>query len=712
MKQNITLGLFLFLSLFSLNAVAQTTIFSENFSGITTGNNNTTGGSGTAWNGNSNFTVDANSKAYQAGGAVKLGTGSLVGYITTIPLDLGQSGGAFTLTFDVKGWTTVEGDIKITVTGLAQQTVTYTATMASAFETKTVNFTGGTAASTIRIETTAKRAFIDNVTVTVPETLDAPVATAATSVDTNSFTAHWDAVADATGYSLDVSLTADFATFVTGYEDLTVTGTSQLVSGLTSNTVYYYRVRAVDGTVISENSNVIDVATICGPFTFPDVSAVEYCGSATVEELPFVGGSYTWYATETGGTALDMDDALATGTYYATQTVNGCESERVSLDVTIIVVDAPEAEDMIICNSGTVADLMPNGANYKWYADDTSTTVLPATDVLESGTYYVAQVVSNCISERVPVEVTVLVVDMPDAEDMVICTSGTVADLVPNGANYKWYADETSVNALPATEALVDGAYYVSHVVGDCESDRTLVDVTITIVDAPDAEDMVICTSGTVADLTPGGTTYKWYADGVSLNVLPETDVLENGTYYVSQVIGDCESERTAVEVTIETPAAPEGASPQDFTEGETLADLDVTVEGGGDLVWYADEALTTELPATTVLTDGMTYYAVTATETCQSAFEPFTVNMTMGLSSGNMPGLVYYPNPLQDTFTVSYTGTLDSITVYNMLGQPVIINNAKAAYAELNTSGLTAGTYLVKVISGTQARSIKVVKQ
>jgi len=95
-----------------------------------------------------------------------LGTKDLAGSITSKSLDLSASGGAFTVSFDVKGWTTVEGQIKVTVGSLAPQTVTYAATMAStSYETKTLNFTGGQANSTVKIETTEKRAFIDNVMV-------------------------------------------------------------------------------------------------------------------------------------------------------------------------------------------------------------------------------------------------------------------------------------------------------------------------------------------------------------------------------------------------------------------------------------------------------------------------------------------------------------------------------------------------------------------
>ena len=51
--------------------------------------------------------------------------------------------------------------------------------------------------------------------------------------------------------------------FVFGYENLTVNGLTQTVSGLTSNTTYYYRVRAFSATSTSPNSAVQSVLTAC-----------------------------------------------------------------------------------------------------------------------------------------------------------------------------------------------------------------------------------------------------------------------------------------------------------------------------------------------------------------------------------------------------------------------------------------------------------------
>ena len=156
----------------TVSAYAQTTtVISEDFAAITSGNSTASSGSGTGWTGNANFPTVAS--AYQAGGAVRIGTSTLVGSITSKTVDLSTDGGNVKVTFDVKGWTTVEGDIKVTITGQTAQTVTYTAVMSGSFETKSVTFTGGVANSTVKIETTAKRAFIDNVKI---ETYDSSLA--------------------------------------------------------------------------------------------------------------------------------------------------------------------------------------------------------------------------------------------------------------------------------------------------------------------------------------------------------------------------------------------------------------------------------------------------------------------------------------------------------------------------------------------------------
>lgn len=131
--------------------------FEETFDGLN-GNNISVNGSNSAWNGNSNFPTT--SSAYQAGEAVKLGTSDKTGAITSKTLD--EISGNVTVSFDVKGWTSVEGSMNVTL-GSETKNVVYTAKMADAFENVTVSFENVAAGSTLKLETSAKRAFIDNV---------------------------------------------------------------------------------------------------------------------------------------------------------------------------------------------------------------------------------------------------------------------------------------------------------------------------------------------------------------------------------------------------------------------------------------------------------------------------------------------------------------------------------------------------------------------
>ncbi|WP_298315175.1 endo-1,4-beta-xylanase [uncultured Aquimarina sp.] len=89
----------------------------------------------------------------------------------------------------------------------------------------------------------------------------APVAQEASDIALTSFRANWNNVFRASGYVLDVSTDSGFSSFVEGFDNLSINQLSQSVTGLNSNTTYYYRVRAVVGGVVSGNSNTISVET-------------------------------------------------------------------------------------------------------------------------------------------------------------------------------------------------------------------------------------------------------------------------------------------------------------------------------------------------------------------------------------------------------------------------------------------------------------------
>ncbi|MFZ4671956.1 MAG: beta strand repeat-containing protein, partial [Flavobacterium sp.] len=89
----------------------------------------------------------------------------------------------------------------------------------------------------------------------------------------------------------------------------------------------------------------------------PIASSQIFCAPATVANLVATGTAIQWYAAATGGDALAPDVALASGNYYASQTLNGSESARTAVAVTIQA--APNAGtngSLIICAGTSVSE--------------------------------------------------------------------------------------------------------------------------------------------------------------------------------------------------------------------------------------------------------------------------------------------------------------------------------------------------------------------
>lgn len=192
----------------------------------------------------------------------------------------------------------------------------------------------------------------------------APTATAASSITSNSFVANWNSVTGAVDYRLDVS-TDNFSTYLSGFQDITVAGTSQSVTGLTSGIQYQYRVRAVNTGGTSANSNVITVTTL---LPVPSLSAPANTLTG-VALLPTF--SWTW----SGSGSVEYQIQVSTSNTFGTTIYD-------STFATLTSITLPEYHKLSNNTTYYWRVRAKQGTNYSSYSSTYSFKTIPVVTIL------------------------------------------------------------------------------------------------------------------------------------------------------------------------------------------------------------------------------------------------------------------------------------------------------------------------------------------
>jgi len=165
-------------------------------------------------------------------------------------------------------------------------------------------------------------------------------------------------------------------------------------------------------------AQLLDVLT-CTPPSAPTVTAtLSYCQNVTATALTATGTSLLWYTASTGGTGSTTAPIPTTATvgsksYYVSQSVSGCESNRSTITVnTTALPAAPTVTTPVNYSQGDVATaLTASGTSLKWYSVSTGgvaiTAVTPSTTIAGTTIYYVSQTVNSCESPRTVIAVVV-----------------------------------------------------------------------------------------------------------------------------------------------------------------------------------------------------------------------------------------------------------------------------------------------------------------
>ncbi|WP_396146502.1 hypothetical protein [Flavobacterium sp.] len=229
-----------------------------------------------------------------------------------------------------------------------------------------------------------------------------------------------------------------------------------------------------------------------------------FCESdnATISTLIANGLNIKWYASLTDTTELPSNHLLTSVNYYATQTINNCESDRIAINVTVNSNSLPTVtspQKFCIQQNATLNDIIISGSNIKWYNASTGGNLLPnSTILLNSTTYYASQTINGCESSRVPVLVNIQNTPTPTGPSLqTFCSTQnpTLIDLTINGTNVIWYNSNTGTIPLSGTTNLINGGiYYASQTINSCESVNRL-PITVSLINTLNANNYseVIC---------------------------------------------------------------------------------------------------------------------------------------------------------------------------------------------------------------------------
>ncbi|QRM90904.1 T9SS type A sorting domain-containing protein [Lacinutrix sp. WUR7] len=133
---------------------------------------------------------------------------------------------------------------------------------------------------------------------------------------------------------------------------------------------------------------------------------------------------------------------------------------------------------------------------------------------------------------------------------------------------------------------------------------------------------------------------------------------------------------------------------------------------GDGDVPFVAASELNVGDSFTSTHTSGaLTIVFSSDTSVVETGWEANVVCGPLSVEDYVFAGFSYYPNPANDYLTLKAQKNMDSISVYNILGQEVLRTAPNAVNTEVNMSALQSGAYFVKVTIGNATETVRVIK-
>lgn len=287
------------------------------------------------------------------------------------------------------------------------------------------------------------------------------------------------------------------------------------------------------GTIFSPDS---DVFTVKQKPDAPTTTAVNTCHNGTSVSLATgvtSGISLKWYANATGGVGVNVapyppTTSIGASTYYVSQTVNECESDRAA--ITFRVKEIPPAPTVTpnpieYCQNATAVPLtattVPGGIPRFYIASSGGTGFTSITPSTSAGNnYYVSQIVDGCEGPRT--QITVAIKAVPEVAitglDNTYCRDAAAITLSGSPTGGSFFVDNTQATVF-SPGSLSAGLHTVTYSYTNqlgCSKTAgrqiTIYPAPVTNITANPSLDILHGQNVTL-NVTSGASSYQWQLD-------------------------------------------------------------------------------------------------------------------------------------------------------------------------------------------------------
>ncbi|AZA49918.1 hypothetical protein EG346_17840 [Chryseobacterium carnipullorum] len=363
------------------------------------------------------------------------------------------------------------------------------------------------------------------------------------------------------------TITGDCHTVITSFPTatdhcagaITATTSDPLSYSLPGTYTIHWNYNDGNGNIFTQNQTVT-----VNPVQTPIANTAQtFCATniPKISDLQVTGQNIKWY--DAAGNILPTTTLLINGqTYHVSQTINGCESGKIAVQVTIKSTPKPTAntmQDFCVSASPTLANVTITGTSVIFY--NASGNVIPTTTPLVNGQiYYATQTLNGCESEKLAISVTLSTNNVPATNQTIVFCNSTTANtmsvnlhsyesnIISNPGNYIFTYTDNAGNAITnlTNYILNTGTTVIIVKVATIDGCFTTVRLTLTLnpkpfIELPEKIDF--CQGKTITlDAGQGFTSYLW-STGATTRAIT---VSSPGTYSVTvKNIFGCENTRT-----------------------------------------------------------------------------------------------------------------------------------------------------------------------